>query len=257
MVDIGGGTTEVAAVAGWRVVRSQSLRKAGNAMDDAIVQAARSELGLIISQRAARHLKTTLGVTGGADGSAEVVGLDVAQRTPRSEYVQGALVAAALEPIVAAIAGSVHEMLSEIPAGLAEDVVRGKVRLAGGGALLPGLAARIETAAGIGTVLVEDPLRCVLRGAAEILERKDKDKDKARARSPGPACVSRPGPGPPSGRVFCAERTWCVPLLEGLLFEGLPGDGRRLPAGHQPADDRRDHRQADENEQQLRGGHAG
>jgi len=174
VVDIGGGTTEVAAVAGWRVVRSQSLRKAGNAMDDAIVQAARNELGLIISQRAARHLKTTLGVTGGAQGSAEVVGLDVAQRAPRSEYVPGGLVAAALEPIVAAIAGTVHEMLSEIPAGLAEDVVRGKVRLAGGGALLPGLAARIETAAGIGTVLVEDPLRCVVRGAAEILERKDK-----------------------------------------------------------------------------------
>ena len=143
-------------------------------MDEAIVQAARSELGLIISQRAARHLKTTLGVTGGAQGSAEVVGLDVAQRSPRSEDVPGKLVAAALEPIVAAIAGSVREMLSEIPAGLAEDVVRGKVRLAGGGALLPGLAHRIETAAGIGTVLVEDPLRCVLRGAAEILERKDK-----------------------------------------------------------------------------------
>ena len=103
-----------------------------------------------------------------------MVGLDVAQRTPRSEDVPGRLVAAALEPIVAAIAGTVQEMLSEIPAGLAEDVVRGKVRLAGGGALLPGLAARIETAAGIGTVLVEDPLRCVVRGAAEILERKDK-----------------------------------------------------------------------------------
>jgi rod shape-determining protein MreB len=65
-------------------------------------------------------------------------------------------------------------MLSEIPAGLAEDVVRGKVRLAGGGALLPGLASRIETAAGIGTVMVDDPMRCVIRGAAEILERKDK-----------------------------------------------------------------------------------
>jgi rod shape-determining protein MreB len=176
VVDIGGGTTEVAVVAGWRVVRSQSLRKAGNAMDDAIVQAARGELGLIISQRAARHLKTTLGVTGGAQGSAEVVGLDVAQRTPRSEDVPGKLVAAALEPIVAAITGTVQEMLSEIPAGLAEDVVRGKVRLAGGGALLPGLAARIETAAGIGAVVVEDPLRCVVRGAAEILERKDKGK---------------------------------------------------------------------------------
>jgi rod shape-determining protein MreB len=83
-------------------------------------------------------------------------------------------VASALEPIVSAITGAVHEMLSEIPAGLAEDVVRGKVRLAGGGSLLPGLASRIETAAGIGTVLVEDPLRCVIRGAAEILERKDK-----------------------------------------------------------------------------------
>jgi rod shape-determining protein MreB len=161
-------------VAGWRVVRSQSLRKAGNAMDEAIVQALRNELGLIISQRAARHLKTTLGVTGGADGFAEAVGLDLKQRAPRTEYVPGFLVANALEPIVAAIAATVHEMLSEIPAGLAEDVVRGKVRLAGGGALLPGLASRIETAAGIGAVLVDDPMRCVIRGAAEILERKDK-----------------------------------------------------------------------------------
>jgi rod shape-determining protein MreB len=84
VVDIGGGTTEVAAVAGWRVVRSQSLRKAGNAMDEAIVQAMRSELGLIISQRAARHLKTTLGVTGGAEGFAEAVGLDIAHRAPRT-----------------------------------------------------------------------------------------------------------------------------------------------------------------------------
>jgi rod shape-determining protein MreB len=179
VVDIGGGTTEVAAVAGWRVVRSLSLRKAGNAMDDAIVQALRNELGLIISQRAARALKTTLGVTGGADGFAEVVGLDVAHRTPRSEYVPGGLVATALEPIVATIAGSVQEMLSDIPAGLAEDVVRGKIRLAGGGALLPGLASRIESTAGIGTVLVEDPLRCVVRGAAELLERKDKGKHAA------------------------------------------------------------------------------
>ncbi len=191
VVDIGGGTTEVAAVAGWRVVRSQSLRKAGNAMDDAIVHAVRTELGLIISQRAARNLKMTLGVTGGAEGYAEAVGLDVAQRTPRSEFVPGGLVASALEPIVSAIAGTVHEMLSEIPAGLAEDVVRGKVRLSGGGALLPGLASRIETAAGIGTVLVEDPLRCVIRGAAEILERKDA---KHQPGVPGLRSLDRPTP---------------------------------------------------------------
>jgi rod shape-determining protein MreB len=185
VVDIGGGTTEVAAVAGWRVVRSRSLRKAGNAMDEAIEHAVRTELGLIISQRAARQLKTTLGVTGGTEGGAEVVGLDVAQRTPRAEFVPGDLVAAALEPIVAAIANAVHEMLSEIPAGLAEDVVRGKVRLSGGGALLPGLASRIENTAGIGAVLVEDPLRCVVRGAAEMLERKDDGQPPGRGRGRG------------------------------------------------------------------------
>jgi len=176
VVDIGGGTTEIAAVAGWRVVRAQSLRKAGNTMDEAITQAVRNELSLIISQRAARQLKITLGVSGGGESWEEVVGLDVAHRSPRTEYIPGSLVAAALEPIVATIAASVHEMLSDIPAGLAEDVVRGKIRLAGGGALLPGLANRIEIAGGIGAVVVEDPLRCVVRGAAEILERKGKDE---------------------------------------------------------------------------------
>src|SRR5260370_25300681 len=143
-------------------------------MDEAIVEAARNGRGLIISRRAARQLEPTPGAPGGAEGFPEAVGLDAAQRTPRTEYVPGGLVASALEPIVSAIAATVHEMLSEIPAGLAEDVVRGKVRLAGGGALLPGLASRIETAAGIGTVLVDDPMRCVIRGAAEVLERKDK-----------------------------------------------------------------------------------
>jgi len=173
VVDIGGGTTEVAVVAGWRVARAVSLRKAGNAMDEAILAAARAELGLILSQRAARELKMALGVTGG--GPVEIVGIDVVSRTPRTERVPGYLVASAVEPVVAAIADQVLEILSEIPAGLAEDVVRGKIRLAGGGALLPGLASRIEAVAGIGTVLAEDPLRCVVRGAAEILERKDRN----------------------------------------------------------------------------------
>ena len=78
--------------------------------------------------------------------------------------------ATALEPVVTAIARTVQEVLSDIPSGLAEDVVRGKVRLAGGGALLPGLASRIEAIAEIGAVVAEDPLRCVVRGAAAMLE---------------------------------------------------------------------------------------
>jgi rod shape-determining protein MreB len=170
IVDVGGGTTEVAAVAGWRVVRAESLRMAGNAMDEAIVNAARSDLGLILSQRAARQLKAELGLTGGPDGWAEAVGLDAARRTPRIEKVPGDLVAAALGPVVSAIGRTVEEVLSDIPAGLAEDVVRGKVRLTGGGALLPGLASRIEAIAQLGAVVAEDPLRCVVRGAALMLD---------------------------------------------------------------------------------------
>jgi rod shape-determining protein MreB and related proteins len=171
VVDIGGGTTEIAVVSGARVVRAQSLRLAGNVMDEAIMHAARAELGLLLGQKAARTLKTTLGLTGGPVGWAEAVGVDVAQRTPRIEKVPGQLVSSALEPSVSTIIRSVQEILSDIPPGIAEDVVRGKIRLSGGGALLPGLANRIESSADIGTVVVDDPLRCVIRGAAEILER--------------------------------------------------------------------------------------
>jgi rod shape-determining protein MreB and related proteins len=173
VVDLGGGTTEIAVVSGGRVVRAQSLRVAGNAMDDAIMHLARNELGLILGRKAAATLKMELGLTGGELGWAEAVGIDAATRTPRVERVPGKLVSTALEHTIAAIISAVQETLSDIPPGIAEDVVRGKIRLAGGGALLPGLVARIESSADIGALVVEDPLRCVIRGAAEILERGD------------------------------------------------------------------------------------
>jgi rod shape-determining protein MreB len=176
VVDVGGGTTEVAAVAGWRVVRAESLRMAGNAMDEAIISAARSGLGMILSQRAARQLKAELGLTGGPEGWAETVGLDAARRTPRVEKVPGDLVAGALGPVVSAIGTTVQNVLSDIPAGLAEDVVRGQVRLSGGGALLPGLADRLSEVAGMGVTVVDDPLRAVVRGAAAMLTSGDTGK---------------------------------------------------------------------------------
>ncbi|HEY7488357.1 MAG TPA: rod shape-determining protein MreB [Streptosporangiaceae bacterium] len=170
VVDVGGGTTEVAVVAGGRVVRAQSLRLGGNAMDEAIVDAAKSELGLILGRKAAGRLKITLGLTGGEAGYAEAVGVDAARRAPKVVDVPAKLVAGALEHPINTIVAAVEEMLSDIPPDLAEDVVRGKIRLAGGGALLLGLASKIETSAGIPTLVVDDPLRCVVRGAAEILE---------------------------------------------------------------------------------------
>lgn len=169
VVDVGGGTAEVAAVAGWRVVRAETLRMAGNAMDDAIVNAVRSGHSLIIGRQAARQLKCELGLTGGEDGWADAIGLDAARRTPRTEKVKGDLVAAAIEPVVSAIGTAVHTVLSDIPAGLAADVVRGQVRVSGGGSLLPGLADRLAEVTGLGVLVAEDPLRCVVRGAAAML----------------------------------------------------------------------------------------
>jgi rod shape-determining protein MreB and related proteins len=170
IVDIGGGTTEVAVVAGGHLVRAQSLRLGGNAMDEAIVNTVRADLGLLIGRNAARSLKTTLGLADAGSEPVETVGVDAAHRTPRVEHVPGTLVAGALENIAAMIVTAVEEMLSDVPPNLAEDVVRGKIRLAGGGALLPGMASRIEAATSIPALVVDDPLRCAVRGAAEILE---------------------------------------------------------------------------------------
>ncbi len=173
IVDIGGGTTEIALLAGGHVVRIQSLRVAGNAMDEAVIAAVRAELGLLIGRNAARSLKMTVGLGGAGAGSAETVGIDTARCVPRAGQVPAQLVSRALDRPVATIISSVQEIISDVPPDLAEDVVRGKIRLAGGGALLPGLADRIETVTGMSVLVVDDPLRCVVRGAAELLSSGD------------------------------------------------------------------------------------
>jgi rod shape-determining protein MreB and related proteins len=169
-VDIGGGTTDIAVLAGGHLVRARSLRIGGDAMDDAVARAVKTEHDLMIGRNAARNLKMTLGLADGTLTDAETVGIDAAARTPRTQRVSARLVADAIEPIVVSITTSVREMLSDIPPNLAEEVVRSKIRLSGGGALLPGLAYRLEASADIATVVVDDPLRCVIRGAAQILE---------------------------------------------------------------------------------------
>jgi rod shape-determining protein MreB and related proteins len=171
VVDVGGGTTEVAVVAGGGVVRARSLRVGGNAMDESIAHAVKAEFGISLGPRASERLKITLGLTGGENGWAEVIGVDAARDGLRSERVPGELVVEALGHTVRAIVAAIHEVLSEIPPDLAEDVVRGKIRLAGGGALLSGLPQAIEASTGIATCVVDDPLRCVVRGAAEVLNR--------------------------------------------------------------------------------------
>src|SRR5580693_9663972 len=102
VVDIGGGTTEAAVLAGGHVVRTRSLRLGGNAMDDAIIRAVKTEHSLLIGRNAARSLKMTLGLADDVLAEAEIVGVDAASRDPRVVRVSARLVAAAIEPTVAA-----------------------------------------------------------------------------------------------------------------------------------------------------------
>ena len=87
IVDIGGGTTEVAVVTSGHLVRAQSLRLGGNAMDEAIVHTVKADLGLLIGRNAARNLKMNLGLADAGTGWVETVGVDVAARNPRVEHV--------------------------------------------------------------------------------------------------------------------------------------------------------------------------
>jgi rod shape-determining protein MreB and related proteins len=173
VVDVGGGTTEVAVVVGTRVARARSLRVGGNAMDGSIVHTVKSAFGVSLGDRAAEHLKTTLGLTGGDTGWAEAVGVSAAWEGLQPVRVSGDLIAGALDPAVRAILSAVHEVLSGMPPDLAGDVAETGIQLAGGGALLLGLAERIETSTGVRTCVVDDPLRCVIRGAAGIIEHDD------------------------------------------------------------------------------------
>jgi rod shape-determining protein MreB and related proteins len=171
VLDVGGGTTEAAVVVGARIVAYRSLRLGGNAMDEAVGRAVREVLRLRIGHREAEQLKMELGLTRGACGSAVVVaGLDLASLSLREVEVPAELVAAALEQSVGAIVDMVSELCSEMPPDLARDVLDRGVHVAGGGALLPGLTQRIDTEVGVGTVVVDEPLRAVVRGAARLLE---------------------------------------------------------------------------------------
>jgi rod shape-determining protein MreB and related proteins len=170
VLDIGGGTSEAAIVVGSRMVACRSLRLGGNVMDEAVERAIRRDLVLRVGRKDAERLKIELGLTGGVQGSAIVAGLDTATGALCEVEVDAKVVSAALERPVAAIVAAVVELLSAIPPGLSKEVIDQGIQVSGGGAMLPGLAARIEKDASVRTIMVDDPLRAVVRGAARMLE---------------------------------------------------------------------------------------
>jgi len=171
IVDIGGGTTEMGVVTAQGPVRTQSLRVGGNEMDAAIAHEVRAQLGMTIGERSAERLKIALGLNGDERASVVVNGVDPTRwgRLGTTE-VPADLVGEALERSISAILTGLGDLLAEVPPDLAEDVLGRGMYLAGGGALLHGLAQRISDRTRCKVTVVQDPLRCVLRGLAALLD---------------------------------------------------------------------------------------
>jgi rod shape-determining protein MreB len=174
IVDIGGGTTEVAVISMSGIVYRSSMRSAGDEMNEAIAQHVRRSHGLLIGDRHAEQIKIALGTAwpdpDRDDRTMAVKGRDVAAGLPRIVVVKGAEVRDALRDPIAAIAEAVHDCLEHTPPELSADIVDKGIVLTGGGALLPGLDRLIHERTGLPVSISADPLSCVVRGAGRLLE---------------------------------------------------------------------------------------
>jgi rod shape-determining protein MreB len=172
VVDIGGGTTEVAVISLGGMVVWKSIRVGGYEMDEAIVDYAKKEHGLLIGQERAEEVKIEIGAARdpAEAGQAEIAGRDQLTGLLRRLALQSDEVHRALEGPVSRIVDAVKETLERTPPQLASDVVERGIVLAGGGALLREMDDRLRLETGVPVYIVESPLTCVALGAGRSLE---------------------------------------------------------------------------------------
>jgi rod shape-determining protein MreB len=172
VVDVGGGTTEVAVIALGGIVAGRSIRVGGDTLDEALIAHVRREHNFAIGLQTAEALKMRVGsaLAGAASEAAEVRGRDVTRGIPRTVILEPDAVRPVLEPAIAATVAAVIETLGETPPELAADVMSHGLMLAGGGALLPGLDERLRRDTGLSVTVAESPLTCVAQGAGMALE---------------------------------------------------------------------------------------
>jgi rod shape-determining protein MreB len=173
IVDIGGGTTEVAVISMGGTVYAESVRIAGDEMDEAIEQFIRRAFNLQIGIFEAERVKLSVGSAMPMSEAREikVFGRDLATGVPRDLVIDDAIVRRALKEPVAAIVDAVHRALERTSPELAEDIIQRGIYLAGGGALLAGLAERLSLETGIRFHRASDPLTAIVRGTGTVLER--------------------------------------------------------------------------------------
>jgi rod shape-determining protein MreB len=174
VVDIGGGTTEVAVLSLSGVVYSRSVRVGGDTMDEAIISYMRRNYNLLIGETTAERIKKEIGtarVPEEGDGLAiDVKGRDLMQGVPREVRVAERQAADALSEPVSQIVDAVKMALESTPPELASDIADKGIMLTGGGALLRGLDAEIRDHTGLPVTVADDPLSCVALGCGKVLE---------------------------------------------------------------------------------------
>jgi rod shape-determining protein MreB len=171
VVDIGGGTTDIAVVALGGMVYDKSVRVAGHHMDEAIIQFMRRRHGLLIGERTAEQVKIEIG---SAYDTREKLEMEVRGRClregrPRAAIIPGSDIREAIAEPVKVIVAAVKEALDAIPPEIAADIMERGFVLTGGGAMLRGLDERLRRETGLHVMVADDPLTSVVRGAGRML----------------------------------------------------------------------------------------
>ncbi|MEJ5343903.1 MAG: rod shape-determining protein [Chloroflexus sp.] len=175
IVDIGGGTTEIAVIALGGIVINHSIRIAGDEIDEAIIQFARREYNLLIGERMAEKAKIAAGSAYPLDEEIKVVlrGRDLLTGLPKAIEVSSVELREGIAGPVNAIVAEVRAALEETPPELVADIMEHGIMLAGGGSLLHGLDKRIAAETKMPVHIAQDPLSCVARGAGKMVEHFD------------------------------------------------------------------------------------
>lgn len=172
IVDVGGGTTEVAVIALGGIVSSRSIRVGGDTLDEALIAYVRREHNFVIGLQTAEDLKFRIGSAhaSAVRAPAEVRGRDLTSGMAHTAMLDPEAVRPVLEPAIAQMVAAIVETLEETPPELAADVMSQGLMLAGGGALLPGLGERLRRETGLAVHVADSPLTCVAVGAGLALE---------------------------------------------------------------------------------------
>jgi len=173
IVDMGGGTTEVAVISLSGIVYSKSVRIAGDEMDEAIVQYIKKHYNLLVGERRAEEIKIKLGSAypmGGERMTMEVKGRDLIDGIPKTIVVTDEEIREALREPVMAIVDTVRTCLERTPPELAADIVDKGIVLTGGGALLRGLDLLLRQETDLPITVGDDPLSCVALGTGKVLD---------------------------------------------------------------------------------------